>query len=124
MNRREFLRAAGAGVVLSAVGNTVPAFAQPKPKRVGLIGPGWYGKSALFRLLQIEPVEVVALCDVDKRMVAEAAEMVARGRKEAGEARELVLQAAEEASLPRTRQAPPASLRKEEHHYPDTAEAH
>jgi predicted dehydrogenase len=81
MNRREFLRAAGAGVALSAVANYVPAFAQPKPKRVGLIGPGWYGKSALFRLLQIEPVEVVALCDVDKRMLAEAAEMVAARQK-------------------------------------------
>jgi len=81
MNRREFLRAAGAGVALSTIGNYVPAYAQPKPKRVGLIGPGWYGKSALFRLLQIEPVEVVALCDVDKRMVAEAAEMVAARQK-------------------------------------------
>jgi predicted dehydrogenase len=81
MNRREFLRAAGAGVALSTVGNYAPAFAQPKPKRVGLIGPGWYGKSAMFRLLQIEPVEVVALCDVDKRMAAEAAEMVAARQK-------------------------------------------
>ncbi len=77
MNRREFLRASAAGLALSTMGNFVPAYAQPKPRRVGLIGPGWYGKSALFRLLQIEPVEVVALCDVDKRMLAEAAEMVA-----------------------------------------------
>lgn len=76
MNRRQFLRAAGAGVALS-FSHYAPAFAQPKPRRVGLIGPGWYGKSALFRLLQIEPVEVVALCDVDQRMLAEAAEMVA-----------------------------------------------
>jgi predicted dehydrogenase len=81
MNRREFLRAVGAGVALSTAGNYAPAFAQPKPKRIGLIGPGWYGKSALFRLLQIEPVEVVALCDVDKRMAAEAAEMVAARQK-------------------------------------------
>jgi predicted dehydrogenase len=81
MNRREFLRATGVAVALSAAGNFVPAYAQPKPKRVGLIGPGWYGKSALFRLLQVEPVEVVALCDVDKRMVAEAAEMVAARQK-------------------------------------------
>jgi len=81
MNRREFLRVAGAGVALSAAGNYAPAFAQPKPKRVGVIGPGWYGKSAMFRLLQIEPVEVVALCDVDKRMAAEAAEMVAARQK-------------------------------------------
>jgi predicted dehydrogenase len=77
MNRREFLRTSAAGLALSTMGNFAPAYAQPKPKRVGLIGPGWYGKSALFRLLQIEPVEVVALCDVDKRMLAQAAEMVA-----------------------------------------------
>jgi predicted dehydrogenase len=81
MNRREFLRAASAGVALSAVANYAPAFGQPKPRRVGLIGTGWYGKSALFRLLQIEPVEVVALCDVDQRMLAEAAEMVAARQK-------------------------------------------
>jgi len=46
-------------------------------KRVALIGCGWYGKSDLFRLIQVAPVEVVALCDVDRRMLAEAAEMVA-----------------------------------------------
>src|SRR4051812_15043196 len=34
-------------------------------------------KIDLFRLLQVAPVEVVSLCDVDKRMLAEAAEMVA-----------------------------------------------
>lgn len=77
MNRREFLRTTAAGAVLSAVSGFVPAYAQPKPRRVGLIGSGWYGKSAHFRLLQIEPVEVVAVCDVDKRMLAEAAEMIA-----------------------------------------------
>jgi predicted dehydrogenase len=78
MNRREFLRGAAAGAALStALGGFVPLYSQSKGRRVGLIGSGWYGKSALFRLLQIEPVEVVALCDVDKRMLAEAAEMVA-----------------------------------------------
>ena len=77
MNRREFLHATTAGLALSALGGTAPMFAAPKAKRVALIGTGWYGKSALFRLLQIAPVEVVALCDVDSRMVAEAAEMVA-----------------------------------------------
>jgi predicted dehydrogenase len=81
MNRRDFLRATTAGLTLSAVGPSVPTFAAPKPRRVGLIGTGWYGKSALFRLLQIEPVEVVALCDVDRQMVAEAAQMVAARQK-------------------------------------------
>lgn len=82
MNRREFLRGAAAGVALtSTMGGFVPLYAQSKPRRVGLIGPGWYGKSTLFRLLQIEPVEVVALCDVDKRMLAEAAQMIAARQK-------------------------------------------
>lgn len=46
-------------------------------KRVGLIGCGWYGKTDLLRLLQVAPVEVVALCDPDRRMLEEAGEIVA-----------------------------------------------
>lgn len=81
MDRREFLRATAAGAALSTLGGYVPLYAQGKTRRVGLIGTGWYGKSALFRLLQIEPVEVVAVCDVDKRMVTDAAEMIAARQK-------------------------------------------
>jgi predicted dehydrogenase len=44
---------------------------------VGLIGTGWYGKCDLFRLIQVAPVEVVSLCDVDSRLLGEAADMVA-----------------------------------------------
>src|SRR3954447_13406685 len=77
MNRREFLQASAAGLALSTVGGYAAEFADQKPKRVGLIGTGWYGKADLFRLIQVAPVEVVSLCDVDKRMLADAAEMVA-----------------------------------------------
>ena len=77
MDRREFLKAGAAGLALSAVASYAVELADQKSKRVGLIGCGWYGKGALFRLLQIAPVEVVSLCDVDKKMLAEAAEMVA-----------------------------------------------
>jgi len=77
MDRRDFLKAGAAGLALSAVGDYSIGFAGQKSRRVGLIGCGWYGKSALFRLLQIAPVEVVSLCDVDSKMLAEAAEMVA-----------------------------------------------
>jgi predicted dehydrogenase len=52
-----------------------------KPKRVGLIGTGWYGKSDLFRLIQIAPVEVISLCDVDKNLLTEAAQMVSQRQK-------------------------------------------
>src|SRR5713226_4998908 len=76
MNRREFLQASAAGLAWSATGNYSAAFADQKTPRVGLIGTGWDGKIDLFRLIQIAPVEVVSLCDVDKRMLAEAADMV------------------------------------------------
>ena len=77
MDRRDFLRAGVAGMALSSVGNYIAESANQKRRHVGLIGCGWYGKAAHFRLLQIEPVEVVALCDVDSKMLGEAAGMVA-----------------------------------------------
>src|SRR6266567_80952 len=76
MNRRKFLQAGAAGLALTGLAGYAAEFSDPK-KRVGLIGCGWYGKCDLFRLIQVAPVEVVSLCDVDKRMLAEAAEMVA-----------------------------------------------
>src|SRR5713101_6790320 len=77
MNRRQFLTTASAGLALSAARGYGSPFADQKTRRVGLIGSGWYGKADLFRLIQIAPVEVVSLCDVDKRMLAGAADMVA-----------------------------------------------
>jgi predicted dehydrogenase len=78
MNRREFLQAgaATAGLALSGSGYHVAASTAAETKRVGLIGSGWYGKVDLLRLIQVAPVEVVSLCDVDKKMLAEAAEIV------------------------------------------------
>jgi predicted dehydrogenase len=72
MHRRQFLYTTAAGLALSQA-----QFAQEKKRRVGLIGCGWYGKADLFRLIQVAPVEVVSLCDVDRTMLAQAADMVA-----------------------------------------------
>jgi predicted dehydrogenase len=77
MNRRQFLSTGAAGLALAHSRSYALPFADQKPRRVGLIGTGWYGKCDLLRLIQIAPVEVVSLCDVDKKMVAEAAEIVA-----------------------------------------------
>ena len=79
MNRREFLQASGVGLAAMAWTRT-PAFAAAgadQKRRVGLIGSGWYGKIDLLRLIQVAPVEVISLCDVDQRMLAEAADIVA-----------------------------------------------
>jgi predicted dehydrogenase len=76
MYRREFLKKGAAAVAVSRL----PAYAgqlMDVRKRVGLIGTGWYGKADLLRLIQVAPVEVVSLCDVDSRMLTEAAALVA-----------------------------------------------
>jgi predicted dehydrogenase len=77
MNRREFLQAGAAGLAISAASHSAWGAAAHQAKRVGLIGCGWYGKCDLFRLIQVAPVEVVSLCDVDRAMLSQAAEMVA-----------------------------------------------
>ncbi|MGH7223937.1 MAG: Gfo/Idh/MocA family protein [Gemmataceae bacterium] len=80
MNRRQFLGAGAAGLALSQAADA--AFADSKPPRVGMIGCGWYGKVDLIRLLQIAPdTEVVSLCDVDKKMLAEAADIIGGRQK-------------------------------------------
>ncbi len=79
MNRRKFLQQLGVtGFALSSLNPYGYAAESTDHKnRVGLIGTGWYGKCDLLRLIQVAPVEVVSLCDVDKNMLAEAAEIVA-----------------------------------------------
>lgn len=75
MNRRNFLKLTAASLAFSSLGSYAVDFADQK-KRVGLIGTGWYGKCDLLRLIQVAPVEVISICDVDKRMLAEAADLI------------------------------------------------
>ena len=83
MTRRTFLHQGSAALAAAAATTYVPTTfaAEPKPKRVGLIGTGWYGKSDLFRLMQVAPVEVVSLCDVDQRLLNDCADTCAQKNK-------------------------------------------
>lgn len=82
INRRRFLQGATASLALSTFGAYGLDIINPqKPMRVALIGTGWYGKSDLFRLIQVAPVEVVALCDVDRNMLNAAAALVKQRQK-------------------------------------------
>jgi predicted dehydrogenase len=82
MNRRDVLKTGVAGLATSMLSNYhVAHAAEPKVHRVGLIGCGWYGKSDLFRLIQVAPVDVVALCDPDRHMLDGAAKMTADRQK-------------------------------------------
>ena len=76
MNRREFLHSTAFGLAGAAL-TPAQEYDRDKRRRVGLIGCGWYGKSDLFRLVQVSPVEIVSLCDVDSQMLANAADMSA-----------------------------------------------
>src|SRR5690242_11805985 len=82
INRRHFLKGATATLALTALGANGMSILNPdKIYRVALIGTGWYGKSDLFRLIQVAPVNIVALCDVDQHQLSEAAKMVSQRLK-------------------------------------------
>ena len=77
LSRRGFM-ATGAGALASWMAAPGMMAAETGAgKRVGLIGCGWYGKCDLLRLLQVAPVEVVALCDVDRSLLDDAGALIA-----------------------------------------------
>lgn len=84
INRRRFLQGTSASLALTtlgAQGMNIIDINSAKTYRVGLIGTGWYGKSDLFRLIQVADVDVVALCDVDKNMLTAAGTLVSQRQK-------------------------------------------
>jgi predicted dehydrogenase len=82
IHRRTLLKGAAAYVALATLQTSgMGAFHPSKTFRVALIGTGWYGKNDLFRLIQVAPINVVALCDVDQNLLSEAAKMVSQRLK-------------------------------------------
>lgn len=82
INRRHFLKGSTALLALTSIGAYgFEPLRLDKTYRVGLIGAGWYGKSDLFRLIQVASVEVIALSDPDKNMLEEAAILVSQRQK-------------------------------------------
>jgi predicted dehydrogenase len=82
IHRRTLLKGAAASVALATLqASGMGAFHPSKTFRVALIGTGWYGKNDLFRLIQVAPINVVALCDVDQNLLSEAAKMVSQRLK-------------------------------------------
>jgi len=78
MNRREFITRSAAVIAASRLmGYETLASQIGANKRVGIIGPGWYGKSDLLRMVQVAPINIVSMCDVDSKMLNDAADLVA-----------------------------------------------
>lgn len=77
ISRRSFLKqtsTAAAGLTLASPLNAM--INRPSKWRVALIGTGWYGKSDLFRLMQVAPVELAGLCDVDSLQLKQADNLI------------------------------------------------
>lgn len=82
VSRRHFIKDISATLAFSALASQgFSFFEQQKNWRVALIGTGWYGKSDLFKLIQVASIDVVGLCDVDKRQLTEAGQLVSQRQK-------------------------------------------
>ena len=82
IHRRRFLLDTSSALAFAALGKRGLDFlSKTAARRVALIGTGWYGKSDLFRLMQVAPVDVVGLCDPDAQQLNKAAEMITQRQK-------------------------------------------
>jgi len=63
--RRDVLGGTAAALTAASLGGL--AFAAPRPYSVGVIGSGWMGRCDVQALMQVAPVQVTALCDVDSK---------------------------------------------------------
>ena len=76
-SRRNFLRNSASILALASLqSGGLQHWQFEKKRRVALIGTGWYGKSDLFRLMQVAAVDVVGLCDPDKNQLKNAASLI------------------------------------------------
>lgn len=81
LTRREALRLGLSVAGAAALPSVSFSAGDIRPKRVGLIGAGWYGKSDLWRLIQVAPVEVVSICDPDRNMLDGAVKIASERQK-------------------------------------------
>ncbi|OQB87136.1 MAG: Glucose--fructose oxidoreductase precursor [Planctomycetes bacterium ADurb.Bin126] len=75
INRRTFL-AASAAAGLSLAAPAIHAASKDKKYRTAIIGCGWWGMNILRSAIAAGQLDVVAMCDVDRRFLDPAAEEV------------------------------------------------
>ncbi len=84
MYRKDFIKATGltaAGLAFLPAANVFASGNKTKVK-VGIIGVGLRGQNHLDLLLRREDVELVAICDIDDRMLTASKEMIAKSGKQ------------------------------------------
>jgi len=86
IDRRNFIKHTTlAGIGLSMVNNPIQSFAaeQVTTVRIGIIGAGLRGQTHLSEMLKRKDVEVIAMADPDKDMMARAQKLVKKFEKKA-----------------------------------------
>jgi predicted dehydrogenase len=85
-NRRKFIKdSAIAGAGISLLNTPLKLFAEEKKPivRLGMIAVGFRGQSHLEEMMKRKDVEVIAMADPDKRMMASAQKIIAKYNKKA-----------------------------------------
>jgi len=65
--RRDVIGGTAAALTAASLGGL--AFGAARPMSVGVIGSAWMGRCNVLALMQVAPVEVTALCDVDTQVL-------------------------------------------------------
>jgi hypothetical protein len=82
MNRKEFVKTTAiAAAAIMVPGKNLFAITSDTTIRIALLGVGLRGQNHLELLLRRNDVDVVAICDVDKRMLTSAKEMITKSGK-------------------------------------------
>lgn len=84
MERKAFIKQSALSAAALAIGSSADLFAAPvaDPKiRMAIIGVGLRGQSHLDLLLRRDDVELVAICDIDDKMLMRSKEMITKSGK-------------------------------------------
>lgn len=76
INRRDFIRAAGASALALGAPHILGAQGRDKKYKTAIIGSGWWGKVIGEMAMQSGTVDITSVCDVDQEMIDSAMQLV------------------------------------------------
>jgi predicted dehydrogenase len=81
MNRRNFVKATGLATAAFSILPSGNLFAESRKVRIGMIGVGLRGQNHLELALRRSDTDVVAICDINDRMLKSATDMITQAGK-------------------------------------------
>ena len=87
MERREFIKKTGAGVIAAGFPGIISAQTVTNALKVGLVGAGGRGSGAAAQALSADPnAELSAVADIDEAIVERASQRLKRQREDSARA--------------------------------------